>query len=585
MSSRLTKTGKRPISERISIFEQRQTTTTTTSTTSQGIDRTSAAETTQTRSQQVTRVASPVTRTFSGKNFDDLKSAFNSPPSSLDLTSPRSAPAQIRIPGASPMKSVGCRTSVPLSPTQPAPAPLEVFSPPPVVQQRSSVSLNVDKSPSNAATTPLKTPLKKTNSPPGKTKTGSTPPSGGAVAPRGKSAKTIISPSSSTTTTTTPLRPGSDARNGAKTPAGRTPSSGRQVLTKASTTPIKPSSGGGGGSAGGMNINTVTINVKKTTMTELNGNVPGNSTTTTTTKVVRDRAVTAPIPAPPPTVIVTMDQPPAERTLQHSQSLVKIGESKSNGETRETQEVEVVSKAELETREQKMDAETSEQEEDVAAETREKKVVLPPARAPVAVINAPKPIIEEEDHLSDEQPRSPSPVRHQPLKKTSTASMKNHVLNHEAADFVDSIVNNKNRINTHNLVGSNETPEHTPKPDLGDLSSSSGPGSNSANYWANQALLNDHSQKMREVFGKRRRMPLAPSFAACHRYSCFSLFSASGRSKFSGLSSLFYFACRRCSRRMHFSSVVIGQTSRLRVTTSGSLLPSFLHSFLPSFQT
>lgn len=90
MLNRVSHSGKRPISERISVFEQRQTTTTTTSITSHGVDRTGSTETTT--SQRVTRVASPVTRTFSNKNFEDLKSAFSSPTSAAaaaDLSHPK----------------------------------------------------------------------------------------------------------------------------------------------------------------------------------------------------------------------------------------------------------------------------------------------------------------------------------------------------------------------------------------------------------------------------------------------------------------------------------------------------------------
>ena len=527
-SSRLSQSGQRPLSERISIFEQRQTTTTTTSITSHGIDR---SETT-TRST-ATRVSSPGPRTFSSKNFDDLKSAFSSPQQQQQQVeaSPRSAPSPIRIPGASPTKAVGSRTSVPLSPTQPAtPPPLEVFNPttpqqtPPVVQQRSSASLNVDKTPSSAA--PLKSPLKKTNSPSsaGKTKTGS---SSSAASSRGgsvKSAKSGASPSAAPAS----QRGGSSGKTGGNTPAaGRTtPSSGRQVVGKASTTPIKPvAAAAGPSSPGAMNINTVTINVKKTTVSELNGSEPRNSTTTTTTKVVRDRAVTAPIPIKsPPTVVVTMDQHP--KTLQHSQSLVKIGgggadvnksindkvETKSEKEEKNNEVVKKADERQEEDHEEVSEVvqqqQSSKTEEEMEVEEEEVSLLSKPTPA---VINAPKPIIEEEDDMSDEQPRSPSPVRnHQPLKKTSAASVKSN-LNHKdsTADFVDSIVNNKNRINTHNLVGNSaehdcvsDNNSFTPKPSSTTTTVGSallGPGS-SPTYWADQALQNDNSRKILEVF-------------------------------------------------------------------------------------
>ena len=262
-----------------------------------------------------------------------------------------------------------------------------------------------------------------------------------------------------------------------------------------------------------MNINTMTINVKKSTVTELNGNVPGNSTTTTTTKVVRDRAVTAPLPSPPPTVVVTMEQPP--KTLPHtqSQSLLKAESERSrSSEVRDAEKEVSVTKA---------------AEEEAA---RGEPSPLDEKKSEPAVINAPKPIIEEDDDDGGESdPESPPPVhRHSPLKKTSGISQSNGgggrsngVLLHKdsnAADFVDSLVNNKNRINAHNLVGDTsnvttmtaavslaDTATSTSPPPMkksqssSTTTSSSGPGSN-PNYWANQVSLQyENAQNTIEV--------------------------------------------------------------------------------------
>ena len=500
MLNRVSHSGKRPISERISVFEQRQTTTTTTSITSHGVDRRGSTETTT--SQRVTRVASPVTRTFSNKNFEDLKSAFSSPTSAeaaADLSQPKQAPPPppIRIPGATPppIKTVGSRTSVPLSPTQTAaPSPLEVFQPPSIAPQRSSVSLNVDSGASSPS--PPKTPLKKTASPSSSktaAKTGTTPPtSTSAPSQRGKSAKT--SPQTS-------QHPRPSSRNGGGAPAqsGRTPS---RPAAKSSTTPIRPAS------SGAMNINTMTINVKKSTVTELNGNVPGNSTTTTTTKVVRDRAVTAPLPSPPPTVVVSMEQPP--KTLPHSQSMVKMEAERRRSEARDSEKEVSVTKAEEEA-------------------ARGERGSLAENKSEPAAINAPKPVVEEDDDGGESGPESPPPVqRHSPLRKTSGISQSNGggggrsngVLLHKDsnADFVDSLVNNKNRINAHNLVGDTstvttmtaavsltDTATSTSPPPMkksqssSTTTSSSGPGSN-PNYWANQVSLQyENAQNTIEV--------------------------------------------------------------------------------------
>ena len=501
MLNRVSHSGKRPISERISVFEQRQTTTTTTSITSHGVDRTGSTETTT--SQRVTRVASPVTRTFSNKNFEDLKSAFSSPTSAAaaaDLSHPKqqgAPPPPIRIPGATPppIKTVGGRTSVPLSPTQPAaPSPLEVFHPPPVAPQRSSVSLNVDSGASSPS--PHKTPLKKTPSPSSsktaaRTGSNSSTPSS-AQSQRGKSAKN--SPQASQPQ----QRPGSRNSGGAPSVSGRTPS---RPASKSSTSPIKPASGA-------MNINTMTINVKKSTVTELNGNVPGNSTTTTTTKVVRDRAVTAPLPSP--TVVVTMEQPPAPKTLPHSQSAVKMEAERRRSEAPDAEKEVSVTKAEEES----------------------SGVCLVESKSEPVAINVPKPVVEEDDDDDgggESDPGSPPPVqRHAPLKKTSGISQSNAggngrsngLLSHKDsnADFVDSLVNNKNRINAHNLVGDTSTvttmtaavsltdtaTSTSPPPMKKSQSSStttstSGPGSN-PNYWANQVSLQyENAQNTIEV--------------------------------------------------------------------------------------
>ena len=501
MLNRVSHSGKRPISERISVFEQRQTTTTTTSITSHGVDRTGSTETTT--SQRVTRVASPVTRTFSNKNFEDLKSAFSSPTSAAaaaDLSHPKQQappPPPIRIPGATPppIKTVGGRTSVPLSPTQPAaPSPLEVFHPPPVAPQRSSVSLNVDSGASSPS--PHKTPLKKTPSPSSSktaARTGGNPSTpSSAQSQRGKSAKN--SPQASQPQ----QRPGSRNSGGAPSVSGRTPS---RPASKSSTSPIKPASGA-------MNINTMTINVKKSTVTELNGNVPGNSTTTTTTKVVRDRAVTAPLPSP--TVVVTMEQPPPPKTLPHSQSAVKMEAERRRSEAPDAEKEVSVTKAE---------------------EEKSSGVCLVESKSEPVAINVPKPVVEEDDDDDgggESDPGSPPPVqRHAPLKKTSGISQSNGgggrsngLLSHKDsnADFVDSLVNNKNRINAHNLVGDTSTvttmtaavsltdtaTSTSPPPMKKSQSSStttstSGPGSN-PNYWANQVSLQyENAQNTIEV--------------------------------------------------------------------------------------
>ena len=502
MLNRVSHSGKRPISERISVFEQRQTTTTTTSITSHGVDRTGSTETTT--SQRVTRVASPVTRTFSNKNFEDLKSAFSSPTSAAaaaDLSHSRQAPPPppIRIPGATPppIKTVGSRTSVPLSPTQPAaPSSLEVFHPPSVAPQRSSVSLNVDSGVSSPSAN--KTPLKKTPSPSSSktaAKSGATPTtSSSAPSPRVKSAKT--SPQTSQN-----QRPSSRNSAGPANLSGRTSS---RPAAKSSTTPIKPASGA-------MNINTMTINVKKSTVTELNGNVPGNSTTTTTTKVVRDRAVTAPLPSPPPTVVVTMEQPPPSKTLPHSQSVVKMESGRRRSEVLDSEKEVSVTKAEEEA-------------------VRGEKASPVKNKSEPALINAPKPIVEEDDDDGGgSDPESPPPVeRHAPLRKNSGVSQinggggggrSNGVLLHKDsnADFVDSLVNNKNRNNAHNLVGDTSTvttmtaavfltdtatstsPPPTRKSQSSSSTTSSGPGSN-PNYWANQVSLQyENAQNTIEV--------------------------------------------------------------------------------------
>ena len=257
-----------------------------------------------------------------------------------------------------------------------------------------------------------------------------------------------------------------------------------------------------------MNINTMTINVKKSTVTELNGNVPGNSTTTTTTKVVRDRAVTAPLPSPPPTVVVTMEQPP--KTLPHSQSLVKMETERRRSEVRDSEKEVSVTKAEEEA-------------------ARGERGSLAENKSEPATINAPKPIVEEDDDGGESGPESPPPIqRHAPLKKTSGISQSNGggggrsngVLLHKDsnADFVDSLVNNKNRINAHNLVGDTSTvttmtaavsltdtaTSTSPPPVKKSQSSStttstSGPGSN-PNYWANQVSLQyENAQNTIEV--------------------------------------------------------------------------------------
>ena len=257
-----------------------------------------------------------------------------------------------------------------------------------------------------------------------------------------------------------------------------------------------------------MNINTMTINVKKSTVTELNGTVPGNSTTTTTTKVVRDRAVTAPLPSPLPAVLVTVEQQPP-KTLPHSQSMVKMESERRRSEARDSEKEVSVTKAE--------------EEEAARGEGS------PPVenKSELAVINAPQPVMEEDDD-GESDPESPPPVqRHSPLKKTSGISQSNGngvgVLLHKdsnAADFVDSLVNNKNRINAHNLVGDvtstvttmtaavslTDTATSTSPPPMKKTqssstttSSSSGPGSN-PNYWANQVSLQyENAQNTIEV--------------------------------------------------------------------------------------
>ena len=280
--------------------------------------------------------------------------------------------------------------------------------------------------------------------------------------------------------------------------SGRTPS---RPASKSSTSPIKPASGA-------MNINTMTINVKKSTVTELNGNVPGNSTTTTTTKVVRDRAVTAPLPSPPPTVVVSMEQPP--KTLPHSQSLVKMEAERRRSEARDSEKEVSVTKAEEEA-------------------ARGERGSLAENKSEPAAINAPKPIVEEDDDGGESGPESPLPVqRHSPLRKTSGISQSNGggggrsngVLLHKDsnADFVDSLVNNKNRINAHNLVGDTsnvttmtaavsltDTATSTSPPPMkksqssSTTTSTSGPGSN-PNYWANQVSLQyENAQNTIEV--------------------------------------------------------------------------------------
>ena len=278
--------------------------------------------------------------------------------------------------------------------------------------------------------------------------------------------------------------------------SGRTPS---RPASKSSTSPIKPASGA-------MNINTMTINVKKSTVTELNGNVPGNSTTTTT-KVVRDRAVTAPLPSP--TVVVTMEQPPPPKTLPHSQSAVKMEAERRRSEALDAEKEVSVTKAEEES----------------------SGVCLVESKSEPVAINVPKPVVEEDDDDDgggESDPGSPPPVqRHAPLKKTSGISQSNGgggrsngLLSHKDsnADFVDSLVNNKNRINAHNLVGDTSTvttmtaavsltdtaTSTSPPPMKKSQSSStttstSGPGSN-PNYWANQVSLQyENAQNTIEV--------------------------------------------------------------------------------------
>ena len=280
--------------------------------------------------------------------------------------------------------------------------------------------------------------------------------------------------------------------------SGRTPS---RPASKSSTSPIKPASGA-------MNINTMTINVKKSTVTELNGNVPGNSTTTTTTKVVRDRAVTAPLPSP--TVVVTMEQPPPPKTLPHSQSAVKLETERRRSEAPDAEKEVSVTKAE---------------------EEKSSGVCLVESKSEPVAINVPKPVVEEDDDDDgggESDPGSPPSVqRHAPLKKTSGISQSNGgggrsngLLSHKDsnADFVDSLVNNKNRINAHNLVGDTSTvttmtaavsltdtaTSTSPPPMKKSQSSStttstSGPGSN-PNYWANQVSLQyENAQNTIEV--------------------------------------------------------------------------------------
>ena len=515
MLNRVSQTGKRPISERISVFEQRQTTTTTTSITSHGVDRSGSTETTT--SQRVTRVSSPVTRTFSNKNFEDLKSAFSSPTSAAaaptaDQSHPKqAAPPPIRIPGATPppIKTVGSRTSVPLSPTQPAaPSALEVFSPAaPGVPQRSSVSLNVESGAANLAsqgkaslkrspTTPAASLSKTTAKTAG---SGGTPTSTAALSRGGKTVKTSHQPQ----------RPAGGSRNGGAASAASAAQAGSRTPSrsapKSATTPIRPAAAvAATAAAAAMNINTMTINVKKSTVTELNGNVPGNKTTTTTTKVVRDRAVTAPFPSPPsPTVVVSMEQPP--KAMQHSQSVLEIESGRRLSERCDSEKEVSVTKVE---------------EEEAAVEKKKQK-------SEPAVINAPKPIIEEDDDGGgDSDPESPAPVqRHAPLKKTSGISQSNNgrsngVLLHKdsAADFVDSLVSNKNRINAHNLVGgttstvttmtaavpltdtaTSTSPPPVKKSQSSSTTTSSGPGS-TPNYWANQVTLQyENAQNTIEV--------------------------------------------------------------------------------------
>ena len=389
---RINEYGKRAVSERISIFEQKKTTTTTTTITSPGGGGVPAGAVVG--SPASIRVHSPVSRTFSGKNFDAIKSQFDS----------RSAsPAAAAAATPSPSKTAsGGRTSVTVSPNQPPAATTQQTVPPqkqPLSSPRSSVNLNVDKAPqSSVPSTNVKTILKKTNSRPSEVSVSQTPPESKV---RGQ--KVANNPF---------LQQRASSGN-----LNKTSSPKHAVTAKSSTTPIKP---------GGMNINTVTINVNKS---ELNGNVSKSSTTPT--RAVKDKAVTAPIV---PTVTVTVDAP----AVAKKDSLVKIPE---------------------------------------------------PAK-----INAPEPVVEDDEDMSGSSPPPPATIPVPARRKSSTKlnpppPKVDNANNNKTIDVVDnkSYTNN----NIKNLVGDrNLMVGHASAPVRGGRSPS---------YWASQALLNDNSQKLKEV--------------------------------------------------------------------------------------
>ncbi len=342
--------GKSPISERISIFEQKRSSSSTT---------TGPAGSTTSSSSHVRVQKTVVSRTFSGKNFEAIKSQFDSgvarSPSSIthqpreeEATPPTPKTSVTSLASASPKTSVvqiggGADAAV-----EKTPSPRHV-------------NQNIDRAPNLVSSNGVKgSPFRQQQQQPAaRTASGKRSPTANAPkaspparpSPAGRTATKTTAPTpgqrSAATPTTqqrsvTPTNSSSSSRsskarndNGSASANVRHSSASQQQqrssptkpVSKSQTTPIQPVSAkaGGASSSPSINMNTVTINLRKTTSTaEVNttsstaGVVRASSASagssggsnSSVSRVVREKAMTAPIV---PTVSITVE-PPSPKT-------------------------------------------------------------------------------------------------------------------------------------------------------------------------------------------------------------------------------------------------------------------------------